>query len=136
MNGRTAQNNSLSMRNHNWGEDRAQRRWKTGYAVNSLEPFEGAKFEVYMRTRTDLRLLRKVLYILLIAAIIRANADLLSSHARRSRRSPCRAGKRTAVSGIPTPWTTLCRHAVSIAMDKRGLMDMGDVGIFRDFRET
>lgn len=131
MNGRTAKTQQPEHAYVTIGAGtRAQGPVEAGYAVNSLEPFEGAKgFEVYMRNTNEPAPSAESVVHPHIAAIIRANADLayqvmpgaLGEALRR-------AGKRTAVFGNSDTMDNLCRHVVSIAMDKRGLVDMGDVG--------
>jgi len=131
MNGRTAKTQQPEHAYVTIGAGtRAQGPVEAGYAVNSLEPFEGAKgFEVYMRNTNESAPSAESVVHPHIAAIIRANADLayqvmpgaLGEALRR-------AGKRTAVFGNSDTMDNLCRHVVSIAMDNRGLVDMGDVG--------
>jgi len=91
---------------------RAQGPVEAGYAVNSLEPFEGAKgFEVYMRNTNEPAPSAESVVHPHIAAIIRANADLayqvmpgaLGEALRR-------AGKRTAVFGNSDTMDNLCRQ--------------------------
>jgi hypothetical protein len=131
MNGRTAKTQQPEHAYVTIGAGtRAEGPVEAGYAVNSLEPFEGAKgFEVYMRNTNEPPPSAESVVHPYIAAIIRANADLSYEIVPGALGEAVhRAGKRTAVFGNSDTLGSPCRYAASIAMDRRGLVDMGNVG--------
>ena len=131
MNGRTAKTQQPEHAYVTLGAGtRAQGPVEAGYAFNFDEPFESARaFEVYMRNTNEPAPSEENVVHPYIATIIRANMDLsyeiipgaLGEALRR-------AGKRTAVFGNSDTLANPSRYAVSIAMDKRGLVDIGNVG--------
>jgi hypothetical protein len=131
MNGRTAKTQQPEHAYITIGAGtRAQGPVETGHAFNSQEELEGARaFEVYIRNTGEPVPPGESVVHPYIASVIRANTGLsyeivpgaLGEALRR-------AGKRTAVFGNSDALAGPSRYAVSIAMDKRGLVDTGDVG--------
>lgn len=111
---------------------RAQGPVEAGYAANAGEPFEGATgFEVYIRNTNEPAPSAGSVVHPYIAAIVCANADLAYEIVPGALGEALRrAGKRTAVFGNSDTLAGPCRYAVSIAMDRQGLVDRGDVGHF------
>ncbi len=131
MNGRTAKSQQPEHAYVTIGAGtRAQGLTEAGYAFNSLEHFEGAKaFLVYMRNTNEPAPSAENIVNPYISAIIRANMDLSYEIVPGALGEALhRAGKRTAVFGNSDALDKPCRYAASIAMDRRGLVDMGDVG--------
>ncbi|HXL04387.1 MAG TPA: hypothetical protein PLH34_06265 [Bacillota bacterium] len=131
MNGRTAKTQQPEHAYITIGAGtRAQGPMEAGYAVNSLEPFEGAKgFEVYIRNTGEPAPSAESVVHPYIAAIIRANKDLAYEIVPGALGEALhRAGKRTVVFGNSDALDKPCRYAVSIVMDRHGVVDMGDVG--------
>ena len=131
MNGRTAKTQQPEHAYVTLGAGtRAQGPAEAGYAFNFDEPIEDARaFEVYIRNTSKPAPSEENVVHPYIATIIRANTNLsyeivpgaLGEALRR-------AGKRTAVFGNSDTLSNPCRYAVSIAMDRCGLVDMGNVG--------
>jgi len=131
MNGRTAKNQQPEHAYVTIGAGtRAQGLPEAGYAFNARERFEGAKaLEVYMRNTNEPVPSAESVVNPYISAIISANGGLAYEIVPGALGEALRgAGKRTAVFGNSDALDKPCRYAVSIAMDRRGLVDMGDVG--------
>ncbi len=131
MNGRTAKTQQPEHAYVTIGAGtRAQGLTEAGYAFNSREHFEGAKASlVYMRNTNEPAPSAENIVNPYISAIISANRDLAYEIVPGALGEALqRAGKRTAVFGNSDALDKPCRYAASIAMDRRGLVDTGDVG--------
>lgn len=131
MNGRTAKSQQPEHAYVTIGAGtRAQGLPEAGSAFNSLEHLEGAKaFEVYMRNTNEPAPSAESVVNPYISAIISVNRDVTYEIVPGALGEALRgAGKRTAVFGNSDALDKPCRYAASIAMDRHGFVDMGDVG--------
>ena len=138
MNGRTAKSQQPDHAYITIGAgSRGQGSNQTGHAFNVDEDFMGVKAsEVYVRNTNEPEPPKGSVVHPYIASIIKANADLLYETIPGALgEALSRAGKRTAVFGNSDTLSDPCRYAVSIAMDSKGFVDIGDIGYFATIKK-